>query len=112
WIQAIATNLFIRAFSSTNSVRFVQIFAVRTCVIFNPTAKGNKARRFRRHLDEFAANCTFKQTASAGDARKLAADAVREGFEIVVAAGGDGTLNEVLNGICDVPNGFEHARLG
>jgi YegS/Rv2252/BmrU family lipid kinase len=49
---------------------------------------------------------------SAGDARRLAANAIQEGFEIVVAAGGDGTLNEVLNGFSDVPDGFDHARLG
>jgi diacylglycerol kinase (ATP) len=86
--------------------------AVRTCIIFNPTAKGNKARHFRHHLDEFAADCTLKLTAAVGDARKLATRAVEEGFEIVVAAGGDGTLNEVLNGIVDAPKGFERARLG
>jgi YegS/Rv2252/BmrU family lipid kinase len=85
---------------------------VRTCVIFNPTAKGNKARNFRRHLDEIAADCSLKQTTAVGDARRLAAQAVAEGFEIIVAAGGDGTLNEVLNGIGDVPDGFERARLG
>lgn len=81
-------------------------------MIFNPTAKGNKARNFRRHLDEFAAGCSLKQTAAVGDARVLASQAVREGFEIIVAAGGDGTLNEVLNGIGDAPEGFERARLG
>ena len=86
--------------------------AVRTCVIFNPTAKGNKARHFRHHLDEFAAECALKQTASAGDARKLATQAIEEGFENIVAAGGDGTLNEVVNGIADAPNGFVRARLG
>jgi diacylglycerol kinase (ATP) len=85
---------------------------VRICVIFNPTAKGEKARRFRRHLDSIGAECALKQTAAAGGARPLAAEAIREGFETVVAAGGDGTLNEVLNGIGDVPDGFERIRLG
>jgi len=85
---------------------------VRTCVIFNPTARGDKARRFRRHLDDIGRESTLKQTAAVGDARRLAAEAVCEGFEIVVAAGGDGTLNEVLNGFGDVPDGFERARLG
>ena len=85
---------------------------MRTCIIFNPTAKGNKARHFRHHLDKFAAECTLKLTAGVGDARKLATQAVEEGFEIVAAAGGDGTLNEVLNGIVDAPKGFERARLG
>jgi YegS/Rv2252/BmrU family lipid kinase len=51
-------------------------------------------------------------TAAAGDARRLATEAVSEGFEIVVAAGGDGTLNEVLNGIADAPEGLARACLG
>jgi diacylglycerol kinase (ATP) len=84
---------------------------VRTCVIFNPVAKGNKARHFRAHLDEIGAQAELAQTTSAGDARRLAADAVRSGFEIIAAAGGDGTLNEVLNGIGDVPGGFENVAL-
>jgi len=85
---------------------------VRTCVIFNPVARGDKARRFRRHLDDIGKEATLKLTAAAGDARRLAAMAVGEGFEVIVAAGGDGTLNEVLNGIGDAPDGFERARLG
>jgi len=85
---------------------------VRTCVIFNPAARGEKARRFRKSLDAIGAESTLKQTAAAGDARRLAAEAVQDGFEVVVAAGGDGTLNEVLNGIGDVPGGFERVCLG
>jgi hypothetical protein len=85
---------------------------LRTCVIFNPAAKGDKARRFRRHLDEFASRCTFKLTAAPNDARRLAKEAVEEGAQVVVAAGGDGTVNEVLNGIGDAAEGFERACLG
>jgi diacylglycerol kinase (ATP) len=87
-------------------------FGVRTCVIFNPAARGNKARHFRQHLGDMAGDCAFKATAAPGDARRLAAETVTEGFELIVAAGGDGTVNEVLNGIGDAPNGFEKARLG
>jgi len=85
---------------------------VRTCVIFNPAARGEKARHFRRHLEALGNQATLKLTAAAGDARRLAEEAVNEGFDIVVAAGGDGTLNEVLNGLGDAPEGFERARLG
>ena len=85
---------------------------MRACVIFNPTAKGEKARRFRRHLDAFGQQCALRLTTAVGDARRLAAEAVAEGFETVVAAGGDGTMNEVLNGIGGAPDGFERTRLG
>ena len=85
---------------------------MRTCVIFNPTACGEKARRFRRHLDAIGAESLLKLTAAAGDARRLAAEAVSEGFETIVAAGGDGTINEVINGMADAPNAFARARLG
>src|ERR1051325_6225374 len=86
--------------------------AVRACIIFNPTAKGDKARHFFRRLDDIGAECALKKTSAPGHARRLAAEAVREGFETIVAAGGDGTVNEVLNGIGDVPDGFENVRLG
>ncbi len=85
---------------------------MRTCVIFNPAAKGQKAECFRALLTSISAECSLRQTVAAGDARKLAADAVREGFESIIAAGGDGTLNEVLNGLGDVPEGFKLARIG
>jgi diacylglycerol kinase (ATP) len=86
--------------------------AVRTCVIFNPAARGNKARRFRRRLEDIGGQCTLKATTAPGDARRLAAGAVQEGFDLVVAAGGDGTVNEVLNGLGDAPDGFARMRLG
>src|SRR4051812_27646176 len=82
------------------------------CVVFNPTARGDKARRFRSQLDKIATESTLKLTTRAGDARRLASEAVDEGFETIVAAGGDGTLNEVLNGIGDSRGGFEKCRLG
>ena len=85
---------------------------MRACVIFNPAARGQKAERFRRSLGVIAAECDLKLTAAPGDARRFATAAVQEGFETIIAAGGDGTLNEVLNGIGDAPDGFTRVRLG
>ncbi len=81
-------------------------------MIFNPAARGDKARRFRRQLDAIGAHCALKATTAAGDARRLATEAVNDGFDLIVAAGGDGTVNETLNGIGDAPAGFTKARLG
>jgi YegS/Rv2252/BmrU family lipid kinase len=59
-----------------------------------------------------AGQSAFKATTAPGDARRLAMEAVTDGFDVIVAAGGDGTVNEVLNGVGDAPNGFEKTRLG
>lgn len=83
-----------------------------TCVIFNPAAKGDKARHFRHDLGRLEPVGAFKPTRAVGDGRVRAAEAVREGFDTLVAAGGDGTVNEVLNGIGDIPDGFQRVRLG
>jgi len=84
---------------------------MKTCVIFNPAARGDKARTFQARLNEISRDAALKPTACPGDARRLAVEVVREGFDTIVAAGGDGTLNEVLNGIADA-DGFNRARLG
>lgn len=85
---------------------------MRACVIFNPVARGEQARRFRAHLAELAQEATLRETRGPGDASRLAASAVSEGFDTLVAAGGDGTLNEVLNGLADAPGGLAQVRLG
>lgn len=85
---------------------------MRACVIYNPAAKGQKAERFRRLLDSISKAATLRQTTRAGDARRLACEALYEGFDTIIAAGGDGTLNEVLNGMGDALDGFSKARLG
>ncbi len=87
-------------------------FAVRICVIFNPAARGNKARRFKKFLNELSQQCALKATTGPGHARILAQAATASGYDIIAAAGGDGTVNEVLNGIGDEPDGFAKTRLG
>jgi diacylglycerol kinase (ATP) len=84
---------------------------MRACIIFNPTAKGDKARWFRSHLKQIAAEVELRPTTAPGGARPLAAQAVQNGFDTLIAAGGDGTINEVINGLSDVPEGFARARL-
>jgi YegS/Rv2252/BmrU family lipid kinase len=82
------------------------------CVIYNPTARGEKARAFRDEVKILAKDWELMPTMCAGDARVLAAKATRDGYTDIIAAGGDGTLNEVVNGIGDVEGGFEKVTFG
>jgi diacylglycerol kinase (ATP) len=51
-------------------------------------------------------------TVGAGDAERAASEAVRDGYDHLFVAGGDGTLNEAVNGIGAVAGGFEGVTLG
>ena len=69
-------------------------------VILNPAARGEKSRRVQRFLEAKAGpSVTLMPTQRAGEAQSLAACAVTQGYKVIVAAGGDGTINEVINGI-------------
>lgn len=103
---------FLPAFGSTPHPRRRTKCRVRICVIFNPTAKGDQARRFRALLARISTHASLRETLAAGEARLLAAQAVEAGFDTIVAAGGDGTVHEVLNGLGDAPDGFARARMG
>ncbi len=71
----------------------------KTCVILNPTARSERAQRWETRLREMCGEAFFCATVRAGDGEQLARQAVADGFTHVVAAGGDGTINEVVNGL-------------
>lgn len=84
---------------------------MQICIIFNPAARSHQARRLQRQFESLGNGFDLKPTTGPGAARALAAAAVEEGYTTLVAAGGDGTLNEVLNGLADHPEGLRRARL-
>lgn len=79
---------------------------MRACVIFNPAARGEKAQRVVAQLNGLGPLATLRPTRAAGDGERLACEAAREGFDVVVAVGGDGTINEVINGLAASPKGL------
>jgi len=81
-------------------------------LIFNPAARGEKARRFRELLGQLGMECTLLETTGPGSASTLAAQAIRDGYRTIVASGGDGTVNEVVNGLAKVRDGLGQAQLG
>lgn len=77
----------------------------RARIIYNPTS-GREL--FKRHLPEvleklekagYETSC--HATTGAGDATNAARIAVERKYDLVVAAGGDGTINEVVNGLAE-----------
>jgi diacylglycerol kinase (ATP) len=70
-----------------------------TVVILNPAARGIRGNRLRAQVASITRGATLCETSSAGEAEGLARSAAAEGFERIVAAGGDGTINEIVNGI-------------
>ncbi|MCS1406888.1 MAG: putative lipid kinase BmrU [Verrucomicrobia subdivision 3 bacterium] len=85
---------------------------MKPCVLFNPAARSEKAAEFRKRLESLRLELELRETTSAESARNLARIAVGQGFNTVVAVGGDGTFNEVLNGVGADPKAFESVRLG
>ena len=67
-------------------------------VILNPAARSERAGGTWEKIRDLPA-ATVQTTSAPGDARSIAAWAVEQGFATVVAAGGDGTINEVVNGL-------------
>src|SRR5437660_147902 len=72
-----------------------------TLVILNPAADSERALRKRGQVESLARDCVVCATTRTGEAELIARRGVEEGFEKIVAAGGDGTINEVVNGLAD-----------
>jgi diacylglycerol kinase family enzyme len=76
-------------------------------VILNPAAgHGNGARSLPAIQAALAHDhipYDLFQTTGPGDATRLAQQAIADGVQVIVAAGGDGTLNEIINGLMTLP---------
>ncbi len=78
-------------------------------VIVNPYAgtgaTGRKWSKIEATLAETGLHYDYAFTEDKGHAVELAREAALSGYELVVAVGGDGTLNEVVNGLVDSGRG-------
>jgi len=72
-------------------------------IVINPRSAGGKTtsewQKIARLLQEYEINYTHIFTEYPQQATELVKNAIEKGFRKIVAIGGDGTLNEVMNGI-------------
>jgi len=72
-------------------------------VILNPVAANGTAKKFHAMILSLLQNHGLQAdsvvTHKAGHAEELAVEAVKDGFDYIVAVGGDGTIHHVANGI-------------
>ena len=75
----------------------------RLLIIFNPTSGGQRRQKFDAVLAELrrlGCAVTVRPTGRRGDAEQIAASADPDRYDLLVVAGGDGTINEAVNGLC------------
>ncbi|MBD3921013.1 diacylglycerol kinase [Paenibacillus sp. PR3] len=80
----------------------------RARLIYNPTSGREEIKRrlpeLLQRLERGGIETSTHATSGAGDASLAAAEACERGYDLIIAAGGDGTLYEVINGLADKPN--------
>ncbi len=76
--------------------------AISYCFIVNPVAGRNRAEKLlpliSKEMTARGIAFDIKLTEGKGDGKILAEKAIEEGYKVIVAVGGDGTINEVING--------------
>ncbi|MES0340488.1 MAG: diacylglycerol kinase family protein [Anaerolineales bacterium] len=74
-------------------------------IIFNPRAGSGRGQRelpkIQHLLNHYSLDYDLTCTENTWHAAELAYEAARAGYKVVVAAGGDGTSNEVINGLME-----------
>lgn len=69
------------------------------CIVLNPQARGARHLEVIHSIADVARDAEIRVTAAPHEAESLARQAAADGFAAVIAAGGDGTVNEVLCGL-------------
>jgi YegS/Rv2252/BmrU family lipid kinase len=88
--------------------------ARRILAVFNPAAGGNRRAKFERMVRALRdQGCTVvtTHTRERGHAEEIARAVDTSAFDVIAAAGGDGTINEVINGLGG-PNGSDSSGSG
>jgi diacylglycerol kinase (ATP) len=88
---------------------------MKTLLIINPTSGQHRAEHHPETLSLALASigADVRETRQHGDAEHIALEAVITGnYQSIVAAGGDGTVNEIVNGIMRAPSELQRPTIG
>ncbi|KPJ56621.1 MAG: hypothetical protein AMJ42_05120 [Deltaproteobacteria bacterium DG_8] len=75
---------------------------MKTTIIINPIAGKRNYRNIKKAINVLRSNGIIpeiRETTRRGDGEIFAQEEIKKGTEIVIAAGGDGTVNEIANGL-------------
>jgi diacylglycerol kinase (ATP) len=92
--------------------------AYKTHIVFNPSAAGGRAGKNKSKIvselnHQLGNSFDVSETHSNNDATRITIDAISAGYNVIIAVGGDGTLNQVVNGFLQTGSHKEHqTRLG
>lgn len=88
----------------------------KTLAVLNPISGNGAGARvwssIEQELKQGGLDFDVARTSSPGHAVSIANEARRSGYETLIAVGGDGTTNEVANGLAQGMNGAPGGRLG
>ncbi|MBC1480079.1 diacylglycerol kinase family lipid kinase [Listeria seeligeri] len=81
----------------------------KAMIIYNPAAGKNKFRKLLPDAEKILTDADFEvtlvpSTKAPKSTTMIAKQAAQDGYDVVIAAGGDGTVNEVVNGLMQVNN--------
>ena len=84
--------------------------------VMNPSSRSGRAKRqCERILSEFrkrSLEFDYKMTAGPEEATAYAEEGIKQGWDVIVAVGGDGTICEVISGFFTNPSSVRKAKLG
>lgn len=75
---------------------------MRTLIILNPASDHGRSQRLQGAIPSWVSEfvpCELQLTERPRQATELAQTAVEQGYELVIGAGGDGTIHEIVNGL-------------
>lgn len=91
---------------------FKKLFGIPRRSLDNLKTSKQYKSRIKQYLEEFGIKAEITRSKSSADAVRIARQCSDQGYDLVIAAGGDGTINSVINGLAGSQTVFGAIPLG